>query len=158
MTRSQWFTCQICCLLFCCGILKESQAFKQARFSTAHTHTGRVGSRKKTVTATKEPFAIHTLYRHCRIFRFHLWWVHSTVAFLPGRPHSSRVQIVSMLLEPIMWMGKKFLWNWKNSDCCGHDSWPTSNTPRGQCPISNFKIPPLTLSISCKRTRMSSSS
>lgn len=42
-----------------------------------------------------------TLYRHCRIFQFRWWWVHSIVVAPLHRPYSNRVQIVLVSLEPV---------------------------------------------------------
>lgn len=83
---------------------------------------------------------ILTLYRHCRIFRSHLLLVHSIAASLLRRPCSSPEQIASMLLEPMETQEKH--WNKKSRLCF---AWKT-------------ELVSLTLSISCKRTRISSSS
>lgn len=84
---------------------------------------------------------ILTLYRHCRIFRSHLLLVHSIAASLLRRLCSSPEQIASMLLEPMETQEKH--WNKKSRLCF---AWKV------------FQLVSLTLSISCKRTRISSSS
>lgn len=55
---------------------------------------------------------IRTLYRHCRIFQFRWWWVHSIVVAPPRRRYSNRVQIVLVSPEPVVsthteWKHKK---------------------------------------------------